>query len=98
MKKDKRMVEFTSQIHKFMNQTVLALDLVDKRLGKLENILFALLSDLGKSEDVNCANCGKDVIRPVIEGLARESDCPNCTESLAADKQIEVEDWDNSSV
>ena len=97
MKRDQKISEFADYMNKFMRQTVEALTLVDNQLGKLNIVLFALLKDMGKSEDVNCQNCGEKVLRPVIHGLPKNDQCPACGENLIADKLVTVKDWDNPS-
>ena len=69
-----------------MRQTVSGFTLVDNQLSKLDIILFALLKDMGKSEDVNCENCGESITRPVINGLPKNDECPACGENLIVDK------------
>ena len=98
MKRDQKMVEFTEHINKFMQQTVHAFSLVDKQLSDLNSILFALLKDMGKSEEVDCESCGKNTTRPVINGLSKTKECATCRESLSTYKQSAVEDWDSGSV
>ena len=97
MKRDQKISEFAEYMNKFMRQTVEALRVVDNQLGKLNIVLFALLKDMGKSEDVNCQNCGDKVTRPVIHGLPKNDQCPACGENLIADKLATVKDWDNPS-
>ena len=97
MKRDQKISEFAEYMNKFMRQTVEALRVVDNQLGKLNIVLFALLKDMGKSEDVNCQNCGEKVTRPVIHGLPKNDQCPACGENLIADKLATVKDWDNPS-
>ena len=97
MKRDQKISEFAEYMNKFMRQTVEALRVVDNELGKLNIVLFALLKDMGKSEDVNCQNCGDKVTRPVIHGLPKNDQCPACGENLIADKLATVKDWDNPS-
>ena len=97
MKRDQKISEFAEYMNKFMRQTVEALTLVDNQLNKLNIVLFALLKDMGKSEDVNCQNCGENITRPVIYGLPKNDQCPACGENLIADKLSTVEDWDNPS-
>ena len=98
MKRDQRMVEFTEHINKFMQQTVHAFSLVDKQLSELNSVLFALLKDMGKLEDADCESCGKNITRPVINGLSKTKECATCRESLSTYKQSAVEDWDSGSV
>ena len=91
------MSEFAEHMNKFMRQTVEAFTLVDNRLSKLNIILFALLKDMGKSEDINCESCGGSITRPVIDGLPKKDKCSACEGNFIVDKQTAVEDWDNSS-
>lgn len=98
MKRDQKISELAEYMNKFMRQTVEALTLVDNQLSKLNIILFALLKDMGKSEELNCNNCGENITRPVIYGLSKNDDCPACGKNLIVDKLATVEDWDNSSV
>ena len=97
MKRDQKISELAEYMNKFMRQTLEALTLVDSQLSKLNIVLFALLKDMGKSEDVNCQNCGENVTRPVIHGLPKNDQCPACGENLIADKLATVKDWDNPS-
>ncbi len=97
MKRDQKISEFAEYMNKFMRQTVEAFTQVDNQLSKLNIILFALLKDMGKLEDVNCNNCGKNITRPVIYGLSKNDDCPACGKNLIVDELATVEDWDNSS-
>ena len=98
MKRDQKMSEFAEYMNKFMRQTIEALTVVDSQLNKLNIILFALLKDMDKLEDINCQKCGENITRPAISGLANKEECPACEENLIVDKQTTVEDWDNSSV
>ena len=98
MKQDKTFAEFAEQIKTFMGQTVQAFGIVDNQLSKLNILLFALLKDMGKSEDIVCANCGENITRPLINGLPKQDDCPTCGENLFARKQTTVEDWDSGLI
>ena len=98
MKRDQEIGELAEYMNKFMRQTVEALTIVDNQLNKLNIVLDALLKDMGKSEDVNCQNCGENITRPVIYGLPKNDQCPACGENLIADKLSTVEDWDNPSI
>ena len=98
MKRDQKMSEFAEYMNKFMRQTIEALTVVDSQLNKLNIILFALLKDMDKLEDINCQKCGENITRPAINGLPKMDECPACEENLIVDKQTTVEDWDNSSV
>ena len=98
MKEDEMIAQFAEQIQTFMGQTVQAFSIVDNQLSKLNIILFALLKDMGKSEDITCANCGEQITRPIINGLPKQSECPTCGEDLFGDKQTTVEDWDNGLI
>ena len=98
MKRDQKMSEFAEYMHKFMGQTVEALTVVDSQLSKLNTILFALLKDMGKVDDINCQKCGENITRPAIEGLPKKDECPACEENLIFDRPTTVDDWDNSSV
>ena len=72
MKRDQKIGELAEYMNKFMRQTVEALTIVDNQLNKLNIVLDALLKDMGKSEDVNCQNCGENITRPVIYGLPKK--------------------------
>ena len=98
MKRDQKIGELAEYMNKFMRQTVEALTIVDNQLKKLNIVLDALLKDMGKSEDVNCQNCGKNITRPVIYGLPKNDQCPACGENLISDKLATVKDWDNPSL
>ena len=98
MKRDQKIGELAEYMNKFMRQTVEALTIVDNQLNKLNIVLDALLKDMGKSEDVNCQNCGENITRPVIYGLPKNDLCPACGENLIADRVATVEDWDNPSI
>jgi len=98
MKRDQKISELAEYMNKFMRQTLEALTLVDSQLSKLNIVLFALLKDMGKSEDVNCQNCGEAITRPVIYGLPKNDECPACGEKLFVGKLATVETWDNPSV
>ena len=98
MKRDQNMSEFAEYMKKFMRQTIGALTVVDGQLCKLNIILFALLKDMGKLEDINCQKCGENITRPAINGLPKNDECPACEENLIVNKLTTVDDWDNSSV
>jgi rRNA maturation endonuclease Nob1 len=98
MKQDKTFAEFAEQIQTFMGQTVQAFSIVDNQLSKLNIVLFALLKDMGKTEDITCANCGERVTRPIINGLPKQDECPTCGENLFDNKQTTVEDWDSGLI
>ena len=98
MKRDQKMSEFAEYMNKFMRQTVEALTVIDSQLSKLNIILFALLKDMGKLEDINCQKCGENITRPAIKGLPKKDECPACEENLIVDRPTTVDDWDNSSV
>ena len=98
MKRDQEIGELAEYMNKFMRQTVEALTIVDNQLNKLNIVLDALLKDMGKSEDVNCQNCGENITRPVIYGLPKNDQCPACGENLISDKLATVKDWDNPSL
>ena len=92
MKRDQKISEFAEYMHKFMRQTVEAMTVVDNQLNKLNFVLEALLKDMGKSEDINCHNCGENITRPVIYGLPKNDHCPACGENLFAEKLATVDD------
>tara|TARA_A100001201_G_scaffold1778_2_gene4560 strand:- start:182 stop:493 length:312 start_codon:yes stop_codon:yes gene_type:complete len=96
--KQNELKEFTEHIQTFMTQTVQAFGIVDNQLSKLNILLFALLKEMGKSEDIVCANCGENITRPLINGLPKQDDCPTCGENLFAKKQTTVEDWDSGLI
>lgn len=98
MKQDQMMSELVQQVNTFMGQTVQAFTVVDNQLSKLNIVLFALLKDMGKSEDITCANCGERVTRPLINGLPKQDECPVCGENLFDNKQTTVEDWDSGLI
>jgi predicted RNA-binding Zn-ribbon protein involved in translation (DUF1610 family) len=94
----KQIEEMAQNVQTFMEQTIQAFGVVDNDLRKLNFLLFALLREMGKVEDVKCTNCGNDVIRPLIEGLPKQNDCPLCGEDLFAGSQTTVEDWDSGLI
>tara|TARA_R100000388_G_scaffold27005_1_gene21071 strand:+ start:265 stop:576 length:312 start_codon:yes stop_codon:yes gene_type:complete len=96
--KQNELKEFTEHIQTFMTQTVQAFGIVDNQLSKLNILLFALLKEMGKSEDVVCANCGESITRPLIDGLPKQDDCPTCGENLFGKTQTTVEDWDSGLI
>lgn len=96
--KQNEMKEFTEHIQTFMTQTVQAFGIVDNQLSKLNILLFALLKEMGKSEDIVCANCGENITRPLIDGLPKQDDCPTCGKNLFAKTQTTVEDWDSGLI
>ena len=98
MKQDQMITELVQQINTFMGQTVQAFTVVDNQLSKLNIVLFALLKDMGKSEDITCANCDERVTRPIINGLPKQDECPTCGENLFDNKQTTVEDWDSGLI
>lgn len=98
MKKDQMIIEFAEQMNTFMGQTVQAFSIVDNQLSKLNIVLFALLKDMGKTEDITCANCDERVTRPIINGLPKQDECPVCGENLFGDEQTTVEDWDSGLI
>ena len=94
----KQIEEMAQNVQTFMEQTIQAFGVVDNDLRKLNFLLFALLREMGKVEDVKCTNCGNAVIRPLIECLPKQNDCPLCGEDLFAGSQTTVEDWDSGLI
>ena len=94
----KQIEEMAQNVQTFMQQTIQAFGVIDNDLKKVNFLLFSLLREMGKVEDVKCTNCGNDVIRPLIEGLPKQNDCPLCGEDLFAGSQTTVEDWDSGLI
>ena len=94
----KQIEEMAQNVQTFMEQTIQAFGVIDNDLRKVNFLLFALLREMGKVEDVVCANCENPVIRPLIEGLPKQNDCPLCGEDLFAGNQTTVEDWDSGLI
>ncbi len=90
--------EFAEQIRTFMEQTVQAFSIVDNQLNKLNVLLFALLKEEGKSEDIDCSNCGATITRPILMGLPKQDECPTCKKNLFSNKQTTVDEWDNGLI
>ena len=95
---NKQINELAQKTQTFMEQTIQAFGIIDKEMQKQGFLLFALLREMGKVEDVVCANCENPVIRPLIEGLPKQNDCPLCGEDLFAGNQTTVEDWDSGLI
>tara|TARA_A200000159_G_scaffold160830_1_gene181617 strand:+ start:508 stop:816 length:309 start_codon:yes stop_codon:yes gene_type:complete len=94
----KQIEEMAQNVQTFMAQTIQAFGVIDNDLKKVNFLFFALLREMGKVEDVECVNCGNAVIRPLIEGLPKQTDCPLCGEDLFAGSQTTVEDWDSGLI
>tara|TARA_R100001510_G_C7548368_1_gene133129 strand:+ start:65 stop:376 length:312 start_codon:yes stop_codon:yes gene_type:complete len=95
---NKQISELVQNTQTFMEQTIQAFGVVDNDLRKLNFLLFALLREMGKVEDVKCSNCDNPVVRPIVEGLPKQNECPICGEDLFAGSQTTVEDWDSGLI
>ena len=95
---NKQISELAQNTQTFMEQTIQAFGLIDKEMQKQGFLLFALLREMGKVEDVVCVNCGNPVVRPMIEGLPQQDICPICGENLFKGSQTTVEQWDSGLI
>ena len=53
-------------------------------LMKHNQLIYGLLSDLGKLETIKCENCGEEISRPILKGIENTDECPSCGKSLFA--------------
>ena len=41
---------------------------------------------------IECANCGKEVVRPELEGVEHSEDCPHCGQNLHKTTQATLDE------
>ena len=59
---------------------------------KLNHLIYALLDRDGLITKIECANCGKEVIRPELEGVEHSEDCPHCGQNLHKTTQATLDE------
>ena len=75
----------TKEFHGFGNAAA-------SELMKHGKIIYALLEDLGKLENLICENCKETISRPIIKGIENTDECPSCKRSLFKKTQISLDD------
>lgn len=61
-------------------------------LMKHNRLLYGLLADLGKLENIICENCKEEVSRPILKDIENTDECPSCNRNLFEKKQISLDD------
>jgi uncharacterized paraquat-inducible protein A len=59
---------------------------------KHNRLLYGLLADLGKLQNIICENCKEEVSRPILKDIENTDECPSCNRSLFEKKQISLDD------
>ena len=59
---------------------------------KLNHLIYAMLDKEGLITKIECANCGKEVVRPELEGVDHSEDCPHCGENLHKSTQATLDE------
>lgn len=91
--------ELKKKQEQLTNGVISAFEQVSFDYARLQTMMFALLNDLGKADTLTCAECGEEVMRPILKDLPLEEICPMCNGNLIVHPtQTTVEDWDNAKV
>ena len=59
---------------------------------KLNHLIYAMLDKEGLITKIECANCGKEVIRPDLDGVDHSEDCPHCGQNLHKSTQVTLDE------
>jgi len=69
---------------------------VSMDIHRLNVILFSLLGEMDKVEEVACSSCKQTILLPLIEGIEKETHCPSCEHPLE-DNQTTLDDYAEES-
>ena len=64
---------------------------------KHNTLIYSLLGDLGKMENITCENCKEEVARPILKDLENNDECPVCKRSLFIKTQVSLDDLQQAS-
>ena len=81
----------------FVNEVALAVNMIGNDLMKTQKILYSLMDELNMIEKPNCVHCKEQLMIPILEGLERSEDCPNCGKNIYGAGQPSFEDWDDGT-
>ena len=69
---------------------------VSMDIHRINVILFSLLKEMGKVDEVICPSCKQEILLPIIEGIERETHCPSCEMPLD-EMQTTLDDYAEES-
>ncbi len=96
---DARVSELSSQVDAVINKLdALGMEFANfaqaaaNDILKLNHLIYAMLDKEGLITKIECANCGKEVVRPELEGVDHSEDCPHCGENLHKSTQTTLDE------
>jgi len=69
---------------------------VSMDIHRINVILFSLLKEMDKVDEVICPSCKQEILLPIIEGIERETHCPSCEMPLD-EMQTTLDDYAEES-
>ena len=69
---------------------------VSMDIHRINVILFSLLKEMDKVDEVVCSSCKQEILLPNIEGIERETHCPSCEMPLD-EMQTTLDDYAEES-
>jgi PHP family Zn ribbon phosphoesterase len=74
--------QLTSGLQETNNRLHLLSSMIGQDMQRVNVLLFALLKELGKADEIECKKCETLNIRPILEEIEIEEICANCGERI----------------
>lgn len=82
----------TKQIDRKVDNLI---DAVSADLGRINGLLYGLLTEFDLLKESNCGSCGQVLFQPLLKALPQDTTCPKCGENIQP-SQMTIDEWDNS--
>ena len=81
-----------SQIEQMQSQNANLWNAFGRELERINLLLFGLMKELGKCDEVQCQSCKMVNLRPLLAGFEPSDACAHCAGPLKV--EVKKEEWD----